>query len=277
MANKYEYSSPQKLDGVSRYFIKVPESIIYDDEVGDKLLTVFSFFSVRKGLDDKTMFTVNKMVEWSGKKPNRHVGSINSRFKDAIRYLDENGYISVDCDPSSISDAKCCSARINMSKIHDECDDYDFAVVYVDELEKILGWKSQNPKDTFSNNDTILRVFAYLRMIIKRRSNKMPNDEIDIEKRKAKWPEAWNGYYKNMAEVLNISDKAMSNVVDILCDLGLIYKETLDRKKYDGKWFTQQTIFCNAYKREGQYLLASGEEYYKDEIKNKKKILNIVD
>lgn len=275
MAEKYEYSSPKRLDGVSRYFIKIPESIIYEDNAGDKLITTFSFLSIGKGLNDKCMFTVNKMVEWSGKKPDRHAGAVNSRFETAIKYLEENEYVSVDCDVSNVKSTFCCSAEINMDKIHDECNGYDFAIVYVDEIEKILNWKNQNPKDTFSNNDIVLKVFSYFRMIIKRRSNKLPKDDHDVEERKKRWPEAWNGYFNDMSKEIGVSEKAMSKAVDVLCEIGLLYFESFPRKKIGGKWRTIPSIFCNTYKREGQYLLASGEEYYKIEIKNKKKILNI--
>lgn len=274
MTEKYEYHSPKKLDGVSKYFIKIPMSIICNDNVGDNLTTAFSFLSIGKGLNDKCMFTVNKMVEWSGKKPDRHAGAANSRFETAIKYLEENEYISVDCDVSKVKGTACCTAEINMDKIHDECDCYDFAVIYIDEFEKILNWKNNNPKETSLNNDVILKVFAYFRMVIKRRSNKLPKDCRDAEERKKEWPEAWNGYYNDISKKLGISERSMSKAVDILCEIGLMYFESFPRKKVNGKWKTAHSIFCNAYKREGQYLLASGKEYYKTEIENKKKKLN---
>lgn len=272
MAGEYEYPSPKKLSGISRYFIKIPESIIYDNESGDKLVTTFSFFSVSKGLDDRSMFSLNGVVEWSGKKPDRHSYGVNSKFKKSIERLEQNGYIYLN---GEISNTRCCVANVNMEKIHEECDDYNFAVIYVDELEKILDWNNSNSRDAFINNDVLLRVFAYLRMLIKRRPNKLAKDDNDVDKRKLRWPESWNGYYADMSEELGISARIMSDLVNVLCDIGLLYTESLPRIKVNEKWKTSHTLFCNTYKREGQYLLASGEEYYKIEIKNKKKILNI--
>lgn len=272
MSGKYEYKSPKKLDGVSKYFIKIPESVIFDDKAGSKLITAFSFFSIAKGLDGNAMFTLNGIVEWSGKKPDRRSDGINCKFKKSIERLEGLGYISINGEPSN---ARCCVASIDMDKINKECDEFDFSIVYVDEIQKILAWKNQNQKDSFVNCDVMLRVFAYLRMLIRRRANKLPPDDEDIEIRRARWPEAWNGYYGDMAKELGISPRAMSSAVDALCDIGLLYAESLPRTKVGGKWKTSHTIFCNAYKREGQFVLAGGNEYYMREIENKKKLLKM--
>ena len=66
----------------------------------------------------------------------------------------------------------------------------------------------------------------------------------------------------------------MSKAVAVLNELDLIYSESLPRIKYENKWRTDHTIFCNAYKREGNYLLISGKEYYQLEVENKKRKLS---
>ena len=63
--------------------------------------------------------------------------------------------------------------------------------------------------------------------------------------------------------------------------LGLIYFESLPRVNHGREngtddWRTDHTIFCNMYKREGSYLLASGSDYYKTEVKNKKIKLKLI-
>jgi DNA-binding transcriptional ArsR family regulator len=90
-------------------------------------------------------------------------------------------------------------------------------------------------------------------------------------------PDAYDCYYYEIAEELGMTSRTVSKAVDVLSELGLIYSEPLPRIKYENKWRTDHTVFCNTYKREGNYLLISGSQYYLTEIENKKRKLNIVD
>ena len=281
LGSVYEYGDKIALDGRSAISVPIPESVIFDSDGGDKLVTAFMFFYVTRGIDCRTMFTVNWMVEWSGKKPDRHTGSINDKFANAIDRLVDIGYLSLDGKPSN---SKKCVATFDKGKVSGSCDGGYFGLVYLDELDKIISWTPTCGRDV--DNDLLLRVFAYLRRKIVRRRNEMFGDEIDcdgrnnhthdVEQRRLKKPDAYNGYYCDMADELGISPKAMSRAVDALCDMGLIYVEQLPRTKADGKWRTNCTVFCNSYKREGGYLLASGAEYYAVEVANKKKLLRSI-
>lgn len=279
-ASKYERSSIEELDGSSGAYFVIPSSIILrkNKEIGDRLVTVFSFFSVNRGLNWETMFSLNKMVEWCGKNPDRHSGGVNTKFKKTVEFLEDEGYL---CLKDNVSNSICCTAVINKSKITEECQTNKkrFATVYLDEVEKILSWQNPNKKDVYVNPDVLIRVFSYLRMMISRRPNKLSAQEIgeDIEKRMLRLPEAYNGYYCDMASDLDITPRAFSESIKVLKEIGLIYYESLPRVKVNGKWITTHTIFCNAYKREGKHLFASGEDYYGVEIRNKKKILRLID
>lgn len=276
-----EYPNPRRLEGDSGVCFAIPSSIIFEDDPSGKLVSAFSFFSVSRGLNCKAMFTLNAIAEWDGKKPSRVAGGTNSKFADAISVLADKDYLSLDGD---LSNTKCCIATFNKDKVSKECDDGRFAVVYLDELNMMLGWSNENKKDVSLTNDTLLRVFAYLRMLIYRRRNRLMPEEKgrgsnlveDVAIRRKKSPDAYNGYYQDMAEELGISPRVMSKAVEVLCNMGLLYSEPLPRMKINGRWKTTHTVFCNAYKREGQYLLASGSEYYGVEIANKKKKLNII-
>jgi DNA-binding transcriptional ArsR family regulator len=83
----------------------------------------------------------------------------------------------------------------------------------------------------------------------------------DINIRRLKNPEAYDCYYFEIAEELGLSARTVSKAVSALNEIGLVYSEPLPRIKYENKWRTDHTIFCNAYKREGNYLLANGNEY----------------
>ena len=254
--------------------------------MNEKRTTIFSYFSVKRGLDNMCEFSVNSIIKWSKKKPDRHKGGINDKVLLAVGALVEEGYLSLE---EKLTSNVTIDSTWNVEKITEECKRNRFAVIYLDELKKILEYQNPNPKDTLLNTDIILLVFAYLRMKIYRRRNMMmpeeynldsKNDhEYDIQQRRTRSPEAYDCFYYEIGNELGITARAVSKAVEVLNELQLIYSEALPRIKYnDGetiKWRTDHTIFCNYYKREGSNLLAQGEQYYLIEINNKKKKLNI--
>lgn len=287
--NKYEnreYPNPKKLESVSgRYFV-IPSSLILDTEIDSakKRLTMYSYSFIRKGMDDVVPISINNIVKWLGREPNRVKGGINERIIQAANYLKEKGYLSFESIPNN---HECIYAKFNLDKVTEECQSHNrFALIYIDEFEKIINYKSKD-NDNYVNNDTLFLVFVFLRMIIYRRSNKLLPEEVGyvqidgykktIEERRRRNPEAYDNYFKDIAEMIGTTDRTVSKATAILNELGLIYSESLPREKYklDGKekWQTKCTIFCNAYKREGDCLLAEGKDYYEIEIKNKKEKL----
>ena len=281
---RFEYSSPVELDAISGNYFAIPASIILNIDMTEKRTSVFSFFSVYRGLNSSLFFSINNIVKWMGKQPNRNANGINNKIINVIECLRDGGYLTLS---EELDNSSCIEAIYNLSKISEECDCDRFALIYLDELKQIVNYQNPNPKDSFLNNDIILLVFAYLRMKIFRRRNKLFPEEInvsgknnhqyDIGARRLHSPDAYDCYYFEIAEELGLTARTVSKAVATLSELGLIYSEALPRIKYEDKWRTDHTVFCNMYKREGSYLLDSGENYYLTEVENKKKRLNIVD
>lgn len=286
MSGFYEYDNPvDKLDDDSRCLFAIPRSIILNKDIGEKRITVFSFFSIARGINYRLSFSVNEIVEWAGRKPNRNKNGINSKMFCSVGKLADYGYIEIFDDCAGSHRAK---AKLNGSYIQEQANECSFAILYADEVEKILGYDGFDSGDKLLNNDVVLLMFAYLRMAIYTRPNRLKPEELncdgndnrshDIDKRRINRPEAYNDYYDNMAEEIGVSPRVASKAVDILVELGLIYIEPLPRFKIEGKWNTDHTIFCNIYKRgeynQRQYLLDEGEDYYLREIKNKKRIIS---
>lgn len=273
---RFEYEFKTELRDDSKVYFNIPASIILNNKGGKKRIAAFSFFSVYKGLNNRLFLSINCLVEWTNKIPDRHKDGVNGKFIETIEWLKSNGYI----DYSELTKHdSCCEVIFNSQKIIDECQYDRFALIYLDEVKKIFNYKNPNNKDTSLSSDNILLVFAYLRMMIYRRRNKVLSEKINhsIEDIRADAPEVYNSYYKDIADDLNMSAKTVSKIVDILGELGLIYSEPLTRIKYDEKgekWLTTHTLFCNFYKRENIYLYNSGKDYYTIEIENKKKMLN---
>lgn len=275
--NGCEYTQTVELRGDACAYFLVPSSIILDADVGDKRLTAFSFFSVKRGIDGKVDFSANRVIQWAGRVPNRNANGINAKMTGAIRSLSRKGYLTVSGNYSGAHIAEAC---FNLPKVSDECNRERFAVMYVDEAKRILDNDDIESGDKLMSKDVVLLVFAYLRMMIYRRPNKLRPEELnvdgmndrrhDIDARRKNMPEAYNGYYCDIADDLGLSPRVVSKAIDILGKLGLIYSEPLPRIKVGDRWVTNHSIFCNMYKREGKRLLDSGSGYYLREANGKK-------
>ena len=269
--SSYEYPSPVKLDSVLGNYFAIPASIILDTDINEKRAAIFSYLSTRRGIGCELSFSINNIVKWTGKKPDRHSNGVNDKTIQVIEYLEDIGYLTL---YDKLDNASCIDAYFNLAKVSKTCEHERFAIIYIDELKHIMDCKDSNP-------DILLLVFAYLRTMIYRRKNKLMPEEVnvdnkndheyDIRLRRINSPDAYYCFYQDIADQLDISARAVSKTIETLSELGLIYYETLPRIQREGKWRTDPTIFCNTYKREGSYLLASGSDYYLTEANNKKK------
>ena len=163
--------------------------------------------------------------------------------------------------------------EFNMEYYFEECSK-GFAVLYLDEIEKIMNYKKSNSKDSTLNNTTILLVFSFLRHKIRRRPNELKPEERNsegIESRRYRLPDAYGDNISNIADETGISSKTLSKIIDILEeDLMLIVTDRAYRvKNEDNEFRTLPTIFANTYKREDKYLLDTGDNYSRTEIELK--------
>lgn len=270
----YEYDA-SPLMGMASKYISVPMSIITDKELDTKRIGIFSYLRVRCGLDDIVHFSIPDAVTWCGNKPEKGVKGINSKFLDVIDSFANRGYLTYLTEPNRTACMKC---EFNMDYFQKECIDNGFALIYLDEIEKIMKYKKENAKDGFLTNSAILLVFAYLRYKINRRPNKLRLEERDdegIANRKRVFPDAYADSLSNISGELGISSKTLSKIIDILeCNLGLIVTDRAYRIKNDNdEYRTPYTIFANAYKREGRYQLNVEKDYSRIETENKSNLL----
>lgn len=267
--SKYEYHRIP-LDDLSSKYIYIPLSIITDTALDIRRIGVFSYLRIHCGLNNTINYTVPDVVEWCGGKPDRRTNGSNNKILSVIDALSDMGYLTYLTEKSRSSYMKC---KFDMDYYYNECSD-GFAVVYLDELEKIMGYKRENIKDSTLSNMSILLVFAYLRNKIRRRPNELKPEERSsdgiIERRK-RLPDAFDSNINTIAAELNISSKTISKIIDILeYDLSLIVTDRAFRiKNEDGKFRTLPTIFVGAYKREDKYLLNTGDNYSRMEIELK--------
>lgn len=264
--DKYEYKRIP-LDNMDSRYIYIPLSVILNTELDTRRVGVFSYLRIHCGLNNVVNCTASDIVEWCGGKPDRRIDGSNDKTLSTMDFLSNEGYLTYLTEKSRSSYMKC---KFNMDYYYEECSD-GFAVVYLDELEKIMSYKRENTKDSTLNNMSILLVFAYLRNKIRRRPNELKPEERSsdgIKKRKERLPDALDGNINDIAAELNISSKTLSKIIDVLeYDLSLIVTDRAYRvKNEDGEFRTLPTIFANAYKREDRYLLDTGDDYGRIEI-----------
>lgn len=267
---KYEYPKIE-LKGKAANYIRIPWSITSDTKLDTKRVAIFSYLKIRCGYDNIIGFTIPSMVKWCNSKPDKRINGLNDKFLNIIDIFNDMGYLTYLTDRSRSTYMEC---EFNNEYYVEDYSNNGYSVIYVDEVEKIMNYKKDNLNDNVLTNNIILLVFAYLRYKIIRRPNELKPEERSSEKikdRRENLPEAYDDNINDMANEIGISSKTFLKVIDILeCDLKLIVTDRAYRiKNEEGEFRTPTTIFANTYKREHQYLLATGEEYYRNEIKLK--------
>lgn len=266
---KYEYEKMPLTDSESKY-IYIPLSVIADKELDVKRIAAFSYLRIHCGLNDVIGFTISDLVEWCSMKPNKRDGKINDKFLSIIDDLANRGYLTYLTEKSRSSYMKC---KLNMECYYEKCSN-GYAVVYLDELQKIMRYK--NLQGNSISNATILLIFSYFRNKIWRRPNELKPEERTLDgitKRKERLPDAYDGNIADIAKELGVHRQTLVKVIDILeQDLKLIVTDRAYRVKIENNEFrTLPTIFANTYKREDKYLLNTGEDYGRLEIELKAK------
>lgn len=282
----YEYprSDCSTLFGMKGRYVVIPRRVIEDFDLGEKRVTVMSYLLARCGKDDTLFASPNDIAEWSGRKPNKNKQGTPGKLADAMDIMFAEGYASADSGFSENGMSARSLVTVDTERISSEAGAGRFAVMYLDEIQSIFSYGGDGDA-RFANADINLMVFAYLRSSIFRRPNKMALSDVNIDNmhdrerdlsvRRDRMPEAFSGYYNEIADSLGITWNRVSNAVDALVRLGLIYVETLPRALFCGQWHTNYTVFCNTYKRDGNLLLASGKDYYLAEAASKKKMLRV--
>lgn len=269
---RYEYETIETLKGDAARNIRVPKSIIVDTDMQNIRLAVFSYMSIYKGLNNKLCFSIPSFLNWAGYKSDAHGGGVNDKVIETVKMLSDLGYITF-VGNGFLTRSSCVELLFNTQLVHDICCEEGFAVLYLDEIEKIMQYENNNKQDRYLNRNTVLLVFAFLRQAIFRTPNELKPEERSpegIAKRRERCIEAYNNNYKDIAARLGLSNRTVSMAAEILMRLGLIaIAEAYHIKNEDGDFRTPDFIFANMEKREGKKLLAKGQAYATGELKRK--------
>lgn len=230
-------------------YVKIPREIIYNKDIGDKRVIIFSYLCSRRALDDTVAFSISELCHWSHLKPNYHDGKINHKYLKILEMLSNCGYFKSYPDFKKLAKEKKNSTDYYNIKINTEKFDMpdNFGIIYFDELEKILNFKEElngvkvNDEEidlSRMSSAYILLLLSYLRVNMNRNPDK---------------PLCCYRLYQKITEDIGLSERYISRIVKILDVMNIIkYQEgkRIRYKKEENKYgfLTTPKVFAD-YRR----------------------------
>lgn len=258
-------------------YVKIPREIIYNKELGDKRVIIFSYLCSRRALDDTVAFSISELCHWSYLKSNYHDGKINHKYLEVLESLSHYGYFESYPNFEKLAKEKKNSTDYYNIKISTEKFDIpdNFGIIYFDELEKILNFKEEL-KDIKVNGEEIdttrmssayiLLLLSYLRVNMNRNPDK---------------PLCCYRLYHKITEDIGLSERYISRIVEMLNVMNIIKFQEGKRiryKKQDDKYgfLTTPKVFADCrhfVKNESGNQILDSNYDYKVEIQKQLEIL----
>lgn len=209
-------------------YVKIPREIIYNKELGDKRVIIFSYLCSRRALDDTVAFSISELCHWSHLKPNYHNGKINHKYLEALELLSHYGYFESYPNFEKLAKEKKNSTDYYNIKIDTEKFDIpdNFGIIYFDELEKILNFKEELKGIKVNDEEVdlsrmssayILLLLSYLRVNMNRNSDK---------------PLCCYRLYQKITEDIGLSERYISRTAEILDVINIIKYQEGKRIRY---------------------------------------------
>lgn len=261
-------------------YVTIPRDIIYDKDLGDKRVIIYSYLCCRRALDDTVAFSIPELVKWTGLLPNYHKGKINEKYLDLLELLSHYGYFESCPDFQKL---KTIGNSNEYHKIQLNIEKFDtpnngFGIIYFDELQKIINFKEElkNTLDTNGekiNIDTsrlssayILLLLAYIRVNIRKNTDQ---------------PQCCYRLYKAISEDIGLSERYIARIVEVLDVMNIIKFAECKRERYkdkDGKYgfLTTPKVFADyrRFKKDSHNNIILDNEYdYKSEMQRQMIIL----
>lgn len=203
-------------------YVKIPREIIYNKDIGDKRVILFSYLCSRRALDDTVAFSISELCYWSHLKPNYHDGKINHKYLEVLELFSHHGYFENHPDFQKLAKEKKNSTDYYNVKVDIKKFDVpdNFGIIYFDELEKILNFKRElkglkiDDKEIDLNRMSsayILLLLSYLRVNMNRNLDK---------------PLCCYRLYQKIAEDIGLSERYITRIVEMLDVMDIVkYKE----------------------------------------------------
>lgn len=199
-------------------FIKIPRSLIYDKELGDKRIVVYS--SILFTCWDSKKCDINKLIDDCCYVRGRVYGGMEHQFEEMIACFNKKKYISIN---KSLSDS--FSFNIESPK-------NSFGIIYEFEYRRIFDYRIAAKKDSKRiNHAHLLLLLSYIR--------------LNMEKQPGK-PVMHFSMIGTISKNIGISVRSITVTLRILEELSIIHSEELPRyKDKNGNWHSNVRIFVN--------------------------------
>ena len=254
-------------------YVKIPREIIYNKDIGDKRVIIFSYLCSRRTLDDTVAFSISELCHWSHLKPNYHDGKINQKYLGILKSLSDLDYFECFPDFEKIAKEKKNSTDYYNIKLNIEKFDIpdSFGIIYFDELERILNYKRElegmDIELSRMSSAYILLLLSYLRVNMNRNQDK---------------PLCCYRLYQKISEDIGLSERYISRIVEILDVMNIIKYQEGKRKRYEKSngeygFITSPKVFadCKRYIKDKNGNIVLDTEYdYKREIVKQIEVLN---
>lgn len=221
-------------------YVKIPREIIYDKDLTDKRVIIFSYLCTRRSLDDTVAFSTTELCHWSKLKPNYRDGKINQKYYETLLLLSHYGYFSECPDFERLRNEKKNSVEYQLLNLNIEKFDIpdSFGLIYFDELEKILNFKKVLENESIDlarmSSSYILLLLSYLRANMNRDTQK---------------PLCCYRFYKKISEDTGLSERYIGRIVEILDVLDIIRYKEIPKTKYEDeekdKFRTNPKVFAD--------------------------------
>lgn len=253
-------------------YIIIPKQLIYETELSEKRILIYSYLCCKRSLDDTVGFSISHIVRWSKVKSDFRIGKVNDKYIDVLKILSEFNYFDKYPDFNDFKHSKQCAEQYYELKINRDKFDIPekFAIIYFDELEKILNFKKELEPHSEINlmrmsSANILLLLSYIRVNMNRQTDK---------------PLCCYRLNKTISNDTGLSEKYISRIIEILDKLNIVKYQEPKRKKYDknGKDFyiTMPKVFAD-YRRfkkiEASSQILDLDYDYKSELKKQIEII----
>lgn len=204
-------------------YVKIPREIIYNQDLGNKRIIIFSYLCARRALDDTVAFSTTELCHWSNMKPNYRDGKINKKYYEVLLRLSHYGYFVEypdfnSCLHESTNSVKYQQVKLNIEKF-DAPD--SFGIIYFDELQRILDFKGELKDSGIDLSRMspayILLLLAYLRV----------NMNYNPEK-----PLCCYRHYQRISDDIGISVRYVSRIIKILDTMRMLKIHDTKRIRY---------------------------------------------
>lgn len=228
-------------------YVKIPREIIYDKDLTDKRVIIFSYLCARRSLDDTVAFSITELCHWSQLKPNYREGKINQKYCEVLLLLSHYGYFKKCPDFEKLQNEKKNSVEYKLIDLNVEKFDIpdSFGLIYFDELEKILNFKRELQ---YKEIDLMRMSSAYILLLLSYLRANMNRDSQN--------PLCCYRLYKKISDDIGLSERYIGRVLDILNALDIIRYKEIPKTKYfdDGKvkFRTNPKVFADVrrYKKD---------------------------